>query len=188
MLAMTLVDRESPRRDEVEAFIKRVYSDDYGANAPELPPRLIAHFGDDGEVACAAGLRTDASGFFSERYLTSSVEAVVGGAVSEEVRREHLIEVTSLASRAPKKTARFIGEIGIRARDLGHTWSLFTVTRRLAILLRRYGAPLIYLADADPGRVEDPARWGDYYALDPKVFVSPLTRTPCRSTTISRAA
>lgn len=188
MLAMTLVERGSPRRDEVEAFVTRVYSDDYGAHAPELPPRLIAHFGDDGEVACAAGLRTDASGFFSERYLTGSVEAVVGAAVSEIVRREQLIEVTSLASRAPKKTAGFIGGIGVRARDLGYTWSLFTVTLRLAILLRRHGAPLVYLADAGPGRVEDPARWGDYYAHDPTVFVSSLAPTPCRSTTISRAA
>jgi hypothetical protein len=81
-----------------------------------------------------------------------------------------VFEVTTLASRAPRSTRSFIAEIGEFGERAGFEWLLFTVTRRLHLLIKRLGITPCYLGDADRSRIADPERWGSYYAAEPKVY------------------
>jgi hypothetical protein len=125
---------------------------------------------DRDEIACAAGVRLQDDGFFSERYLDSPIEQALGVASQRAIARAEIFEVTTFASRAPRATAGFIESVGRFGEANGFLWSFFTLTRRLHRLVERLGHPLTLLADADYRRIPDHERWGTYYASEPKVF------------------
>ena len=124
----------------------------------------------DGSVLCAAGLRTERDPFFSEAYLDEPIERVLSGLSGGSVDRAQIFEVSTLASRAPKATTQFINSIVAYGQDQGFAWSFFTLTRRLRLIVERLGLDPTFLADADPRRVSDFGRWGDYYTHQPRVF------------------
>ena len=173
----TIVIREAdPLRGVAETFIRNVYATEYGAQLQSFPSRIFALLNDYDEIACAAGVRFQDDGFFSERYLDSPIEQALGVASRRTIARVEIFEVTTFASRAPRATAGFIESIGRFGEANGFVWSFFTLTRRLHRLLERLGHPLTHLADADHRRIPDHERWGTYYASEPKVFAIPSSR------------
>jgi hypothetical protein len=167
----TIVIREAdPLRGVAETFIRDVYATEYGAQLQSFPSRIFALLSDRGEIACAAGVRFQDDGFFSERYLDSPIEQALGVASRRTIARAEIFEVTTFASRAPRATAGFIESVGRFGEANGFVWSFFTLTRRLHKLVERLGHPLTHLADADHRRIPDHERWGTYYASEPKVF------------------
>jgi len=167
----TIVIREGDAlRYGAEAFIRNVYFVQYGAQLQTFPSRIVALVDDSDEIVCAAGVRLEDDGFFSERYLDSSVEQALGAASKRTIARAEIFEVTTFASRAPRATAGFIESVGNFGETNGFVWSFFTLTRRLHRLVERLGHPLTYLADADYRRIQEHERWGTYYASEPKVF------------------
>jgi Thermostable hemolysin len=167
----TIVIREGDAlRYAAETFIRNVYFAQYGAQLQMFPSRIVALVNDSDEIVCAAGVRLEDDGFFSERYLDSSVEQALGAASKRTIARGEIFEVTTFASRAPRATAGFIESVGNFGETNGLVWSFFTLTRRLHRLVERLGHPLTYLADADYRRIQDHERWGTYYASAPKVF------------------
>lgn len=157
-------------RDVAETFIRNVYAAEYGAELQTFPSRIFALLNDRDEIACAAGVRVEDDGFFSERYLDLPVERALSAASTRTISRGEIFEVTTFASRAPRATTAFIESIGIFGEANGFVWSFFTLTRRLHRLVERLGHPLTQLADADYRRIPDHERWGTYYASAPKVF------------------
>ena len=91
-------------------------------------------------------------------------------AVQERVERQTIFEVSTFASRAPNSTIRFVSEIVAYGKAAGFDWAFFTLTARLQLLLDHIGLALIPLTSADISRVEDPASWGSYYEMSPKVY------------------
>jgi Thermostable hemolysin len=167
----TIVVREGDAlRDHAEAFIRNVYAAEYGAKLQTFPSRIFALLNDRDEILCAAGFRIQDDGFFSERYLDSPIEEVLGAASRRTIARGEIFEVTTFASLAPRATVGFIESVGRFGEANGFVWSFFTLTRRLHRLVERLGHPLIHLADADYRRIPDHVRWGTYYASNPKVF------------------
>jgi hypothetical protein len=167
----TIVIREGDvLRDVAETFIRNVYAGEYGAELQTFPARVLALLNLHGEIVCAAGLRLQDDGFFSERYLESPIEQVLGTASNRTIARGEIFEVTTFASRAPRATMGFIKSVGSFGEENGFVWSFFTLTRRLHRLVERLGHPLTHLADADYRRIPDHERWGTYYASEPKVF------------------
>jgi hypothetical protein len=167
----TIVIREGDAlRDVAEAFIRTVYADEYGAELQAFPSRIFALRDDSGEIVCAAGVRLQHDGFFSEHYLDFPIEQALGAASTRAISRSEIFEVTTFASRAPRATAGFIESVGNFGMTNGFVWSFFTLTRRLHRLVERLGHPLTHLADADYRRIPDHERWGTYYASEPKVF------------------
>jgi len=167
----TIVIREAdPLRGVAETFIRDVYAAEYGAQLQSFPSRIFALLSDRGEIACAAGVRFQDDGFFSERYLDSPIEQALAVASRRTIARAEIFEVTTFASRAPRATAGFIESVGRFGEANGFVWSFFTLTRRLHKLVERLGHPLTHLADADHRRIPDHERWGTYYASEPKVF------------------
>lgn len=167
----TIVIREGDTlRDRSETFIRNVYAAEYGATIQTFPSRIVILVNACGEIACAAGFRTQGDGFFSERYLDLPIEQALRVVAKRTVARSEIFEVTTFASRAPRATPAFIESIGRFGQTNGFLWSFFTLTRRLHRLVERLGHPLTYLADADHRRISDHERWGTYYAAEPKVF------------------
>jgi Thermostable hemolysin len=167
----TVVIREGDAlRGLAETFVRNVYAAQYGAQLEGFPSRIFAVLNDQDEIVCAAGVRLQDDGFFSERYLDSPIEQVLGIASKRAIARGEIFEVTTLASLAPRATASFIEAVGAFGESKGFVWSFFTLTRRLHRLVERLGHPLTHLADADHRRIPDHERWGTYYASEPKVF------------------
>jgi hypothetical protein len=153
-----------------EDFIREAYARQYGAQVTQFANQLICRVAPDGELLCAAGLRRAEDGFFSEQYLAEPVEAALGRSTGLPVRRRDIYEVTTLASQSPREIAAFIDDIIAYGARHGLSWSFFTLTRRLSLLVRRHRLPLIYLGDASASGIADPWAWGRYYETEPKVY------------------
>jgi hypothetical protein len=165
-----IVQRDDPARDELEAFIKRIYRLRYDARIEEFPEQLIAFRGDKGETLCAAGLRTAQDGFFSESYLDAPIEEILGRLSRSTVNRSAIVEVTTLVSLAPAEMVTFITEMIAFGLGSGFSWCFFTATVRLRRMVEKLGLGPIYLANADHRRIDNSERWGRYYAEQPQVF------------------
>jgi len=171
LMGETIVIREGDAlRGHAENFIRNIYAAEYSAKLETFPSRIFTLLSDDGEVACAAGLRFQDDGFFSEAYLTSPIEQVLSRASGRTIARDEIFEITTFASSSPRATAGFIDSIGRFGEANDFLWSFFTLTRRLNRLVQRLGHPLVHQADADYRRISDHERWGTYYASAPKVF------------------
>jgi hypothetical protein len=131
---------------------------------------LIASSDERGDIVCAAGLRSARDGFFSESYLFAPVERVLSEAAAWRVERGDVLEVSTLASRAPRATVHFFGDIVDFGLENGFSWSFFTLTYRLRRMVDRLGLTPICLGDADRRRIANYARWGRYYEAEPKVY------------------
>jgi hypothetical protein len=167
----TLVIREGDvLRSTVETFIRNVYATEYGAQLQTFPSRLFALMNERAEIICAAGVRFQEDGFFSELYLDSPIEQALGMASKRTITRGEIFEVTTFTSRAPRATMQFIKSLEMFGELNGFAWSFFTLTQRLHRLVERLGHPLTHLADADYRRIPGHQRWGTYYASQPKVF------------------
>ena len=165
-----LLGTDHPLRDQAEAFIRRLYAAEYGAEITGFPSRIMASLDRFDQIRSAAGIRSKDDGFFSERYLGVPVEEALSRVSRRGVSRAQIFEVTTLASQAHHTTLRFIEAIGKFGEANGFNWSFFTLTRRLSLLVGRLRHPMIHLADADHRRIPDHHLWGTYYASEPKVY------------------
>ncbi|MEA1672906.1 thermostable hemolysin [Nitrospirillum sp. BR 11163] len=174
-----------PLRPAVEQLVSDTYAQAYGASITHFPRLMMAALDQDGNPACAAGVRTTADGFFSEAYLDQPIERLLGRRSGRHVHRARVFEITTMVSRRANLSAGFFHGLACRGALDGYDWCFFTATSRLRQLLRRFYPPLLVLAQADPARRPDAAAWGRYYESAPAVcaaddwpFLSPaLTRT-----------
>jgi len=167
----TLVLPEHHRlRAKAERFITGVYDEEYGARLGAFPPNLLVEIDHQGEILCAAGLRSCADGFFSEHYLDAPVETTLARLCGQAVTRERIFETSTFASRSPRSAPHFVSQIIDWGAASGFEWSFFTLTRRLSTLLDRLGLELALLGRAHPERIEDAASWGNYYLQEPRVY------------------
>jgi len=164
-----LVTAQHFLRPQTETCISEIYRREYGASISEFPPTLIAAFESEDAPVCAAGLRFASGGFFSESYLAQPIERTLAEWTGRTVERDRIFEVTTLASRSARASLPFLRHIIAFGESHGFDWAFFTATERLRALLRHMGLPLAVLAPADPGRIEHPERWGDYYLCGPRI-------------------
>src|SRR5208283_1288336 len=169
-MAALVISEHHRLRDKAERFIREAYKEEYGARLRAFPRRLLVEIDHQGEILCAAGLRTSADGFFSERYLDTTVEQALTRFQGHPVARNRIFETSTFASRSPRAVPLFIGQIIDWGETSGFEWSFFTITRRLSTLLDRLGLELAPLGRADPARIENADLWGSYYDQEPRVY------------------
>ena len=121
--------RDDPRRQAIEAFIRRRYIEAYDADLEALPSTLIAGTV-DGVIVCAAGLRTASDGFFCEVYVDTSAEDLIETKTCRAAPRSKLFEVTSLCSSSPLVSIDFLRAVALFAFNSGFNWSIFVATIR----------------------------------------------------------
>lgn len=157
----------------VTRFIQTTYLERYSAHITHLPVTLVTLADCNDEIYCAAGLRDGSESFFSENYLDKQINQMIGELSKTSVRRYEIVEVTGLASRTPASSITFMRDLIECGGLLGYNWAVFTVTSRLAVLLKRMGLTMIDLGEARVERISNPEQWGTYYEDAPRVFAFP---------------
>ncbi len=158
-----------PARKEAQDHIRSVYKNVYGAEVTEFAPLLVVAKRLDGEILCAAGIRTAQDGFFSDAYLPADFSAALRQAADLDVPASEIMEVVSLASRTPFPVLPMLDKMIEWGRENGMTCGVFTATKPLRRLLNRTSLAYVELAIADDSKVTNPEAWGSYYDTDPKV-------------------
>lgn len=160
----------SPRRQEVEAFIRDVFARHYGATVSSFAPNL-ALLEQHGRIIAATGWRAAADEpLFLERYLDMPIETAMARLAGIPVRRERIVEVGNLAADKAGSSLHVIMTLAKHLDRLGYEWVVFTATQELVGIFSRLGLPLLALAPANPVRLGDEAAdWGSYYESGPVV-------------------
>jgi len=113
-------------RQAAEGHIHRVYKDVYGAKVTEFAPLIVAASLADGEILCAAGIRTAADGFFSDAYLDGNFSAALSAQTGQSVTTGDIMEVVSLASTTPFPVLPMLDRMIEWGRSHGMTCGVFT--------------------------------------------------------------
>jgi hypothetical protein len=175
---------ESPRYGEVQAHIHKIYHDVYGASIQSFAPLLVACYNSQGNIMCAAGIRTSADGFFSDAYLKEDLNSTVLEQTGQTVAASEIMEVVSLASATPFPVLSMLDAIIHWGRSQGMSLGIFTATAKLRHLLGRAKLSYTALCPANPAHIANPGTWGSYYDTDPWVcafsedFCAPVTLSP----------
>lgn len=181
-------------RTEAQDHIKGVYESVYRANVTEFAPLLVVARRADGDILCAAGVRTAQDGFFSEAYLASDFPVTLRDRTGLDVPACEIMEVVSLASITPFPVLPMLDAMLQWGRDNGMTCGVFTATKPLRRLLKRTNLSFVELASADLSKVSQPEAWGSYYDTDPKVCAfsevlsKPITLSPRAVRLLSEAS
>ena len=160
---------DCPGRKEAQDHIKGVYRNVYGAEVTAFAPLLVVAKRVDGEILCAAGIRTAKDGFFSDTYLKTDFSTVLQQVAHIDVPVGEIMEVVSLASTTPFPVLPMLDKMIEWGRENGMTCGVFTATNPLRRLLKRTSLNYVELAPADISQVSNPKTWGSYYDTDPKV-------------------
>ncbi|WP_435874581.1 thermostable hemolysin [Roseinatronobacter sp.] len=171
---------DCPGRQEAQDHIRQVYRDVYGAEIKEFAPLLVSARRADGEVLCAAGIRTCRDRFFSDRYLEGDFSNVLRTKTGIYAPQEEIMEVVSLASVTPFPVLPMMDAMIRWGQANGMTCGVFTATQSLRRLLKRTGLAYVKLAEAEISKVGEPDLWGSYYETDPWVcaFNKAVTLSP----------
>ena len=164
------LNAEHSLRGGAERLIRAVYALHYGAHVTIFPKTIIALSDSKDRIHAAAGFRDFTEPFFSEHYLDTPIEEMIGRTARRRIEREAIVEVSSLASRTPAISVQFLNKLVLYGEELGYEWAFFTATNRLEKLLRRMRLPLFCLGTACSSRVPNPEQWGTYYETDPRVL------------------
>jgi hypothetical protein len=160
----------SARREEAEAFIRKVFFRHYGAQVSTFAPNLML-LEQDRRIVAAAGWRSAAaSPLFLERYLDLPVERAMAHLAERPVQRERIVEVGNLATQKNGSSIPVILALAEHLDRLGHEWVVFTATSELVGIFSKLGLPLLALGPAEPTRLGAAAKqWGSYYDTRPVV-------------------
>lgn len=166
----------APGRGDVEAFIRAVYRQHYGAEVQRFAPVLVSLHDEHGERVAAAGYRAaDLGPLFLERYLGAAVEYLLPAEAGRAPRRAGIVEVGHLAAGRSGEGRRLIRLLAPHLADEGFQWVVSTLTQELRNVFVRMGVAPLALGEADPAVLGDEAaQWGSYYDHRPLVLAGRL--------------
>lgn len=168
---LTLMDPMHPRRQDAEAFVRKVFFNAYCARLDSFYPVLVSIGYPHGGYAAVAGVRpAGGEALFSEHYLDDPVEKVLN------VERQKIVEIGNLAPASAGQARWLICTLTEFLTGAGFTHVVFTAVPRLKNAFRRMGLPLTKLADARQERLpgELIAGWGTYYECKPAVYTGDI--------------
>lgn len=167
---------DDAQRAEVEAFIRAIYAERFGAVLRHFAPQLVSLRDDDGRLLAAAGYRgAGEQALFLERYLDEPVEAALARHAGQPPARAGVVEVGHLAAGRAGEGRRLILLLGPHLAAQGFQWVVSTLTQELRQLFVRIGVTPLALGAADAQALgAEAADWGDYYAHRPVVLAGHL--------------
>ena len=173
--ALVVHRHDDPRRAEVEAFVRGIFAQRYGAQVQQFAPVLVS-LQDQGEIVAAAGYRSAADApLFLERYLSSPIEALLAPQAVAQPARRSVVEVGHLAASRSGEGRRLIALLGPHLASQGFQWVVNTLTTELRQLFVRIGVTPLALGTADPAALgAEAVHWGSYYDHRPVVLAGHL--------------
>jgi hypothetical protein len=162
----------TPGRATVEACIRGVYRQHYGAELRAFAPALVGLHDAEGALLAAAGYRAgDPGPMFLERYLRAPVDRLLVQAGAGCAERRRIVEVGHLAALRPGAGRRLFAPLALHLAAQGFDWVVGTLTEELRRLFERLGIEPTPLGRADPALLgPDAALWGSYYDHRPMVL------------------
>jgi len=181
--ALTLkIAAAGPERARVLDFIRERFITCFDAKIDDDTPTLVGAFDSAGVLIAGFGLRDASSGFFCERYLGEAIEDALTRACRRPIQRHETIEVTHLCATRFGLLAQLLPVLPDALIANGFRTLTCTATDRLACFFERRGLRPITLAaaraDALPADMQ--ARWGRYYAANPRVLAGDLATARSR--------
>jgi hypothetical protein len=169
---------QDPGRPDVEAFIRGVFRDRYGATLSTFAPMLVS-LCDDGAIVAAAGYRrADGGPLFLERYLDAPVDALLAPHAGTVPSRAGIVEVGHLAAVRAGEGRRLVLQLGPHLAAQRFHWVVSTLTEELRQLFVRIGVAPLALGRADPAVLgDDASAWGRYYEHRPVVLAGHLQQS-----------
>lgn len=163
-------DAASPRRAEVESFIRSTFSRHYGADVRSFAPQLMLVENDQGLVAASGWRSAKDAALFLENYLDQPIEQAMARLADQPAERSRIVEVGHLAAERNGGSLHVILALAAHLHQQGYEWVVFTATQELIGIFSRLGLPLLALAKADPARLGAAANdWGSYYDTEPVI-------------------
>ncbi len=170
-MKIEFLEIDHPKREAAKGHIRKVYFDTYGARINTFAPLLVTVTNQDDQIVCVGGIRTKASGFFSDVYLDTDLDKAIYALDGIKTPASQIMEVVSVASTTPFPVLPMFDAMLSWGRANGMTCGVFTVTKPLRKLLKRTGLHFNALCTADISCVNDPKSWGTYYETEPTVCV-----------------
>lgn len=166
---------DDPRRHEVEAFIRGVYAERYGADVVGFAPTLVS-LRDGSGIVAAAGYRSAGDGdLFLESYLPAPIETLLAAHAERAPDRQRIVEVGHLAAARAGEGRRLIALLARHLAGQRFDWVVSTLTSELRHLFVRIGVAPLALGAADPASLgPESGRWGTYYDHHPVVLAGQL--------------
>lgn len=164
--------------ETVAGFIRRRFTQAYGAEPVLRIPALLALTTAQGTLLAAVGVRN--AGFerlFLEDYLLVPVEAVMPVPGTE---RRKIAEIAHLAGVEAGVSRYLFASLSVWLDATGYEWVVCTGTDQLRNSFHRLGIATEVLANADPARLPDGgAGWGRYYEHHPVVMAVNVAEAMC---------
>jgi Thermostable hemolysin len=164
------------KRADLEQFIRGVFAHAFGAELHSYYPNLLA-FTTGTHTRGVVGYRDGmVKPLFSEHYLDSPAENVIGIHMDQDIERRHLVEVGNLALAGRGEVRWVIAAMTVFLYAAGYRWVLFTAVKPLYNAFQRLGLKPIQIAKPDPRRLpEGGSNWGRYYQSDPMVCAGDIS-------------
>lgn len=159
-------------RAEVEAFIKAVFKQAYGAEINHFMPQLVALRDSNGVLMAAFGWKKASTGpLFLEQYLDEPIESLISKTLGKQITRDEITKIGNLAVANPRNAGILIAHVIQHSLDIGIQWCVATAHHSLQNGLIKGGRDVYPLYNADKARltVEEQAKWGSYYQHMPQV-------------------
>jgi hypothetical protein len=167
-----VVSVNSPYRAEVEAFIKAVFKQSYGANLTSFMPKLVALRDANGVLMAAFGLQSAlGNALFLEQYIDIPIEQLISERLHRHIARKEITSIGNLAVANPRNAGILISHVIQHCLDLGIKWCVATAHHSLQNGLIKSGRDVYALASADPAKLpnEELQHWGSYYQHMPQI-------------------
>jgi len=136
-------------------------------------PNLITVIGKDKAIFSAVGFRNAKDGeLFLEQYLDEKIEKILSRIAKEEISRDEIVEIGSLASMKRGMAKLLYIAIAAFLYKQKYRYVVATGTKFLQNYFKKAGLKPLIIADAKKSRLRNKdVDWGSYYDSEPKVMV-----------------
>lgn len=171
-LRLDMVKKEDVLMPLVQGFARRVYRKRYGANLNTFCKELLTLISNRYGVLSCVGINTHESGrFFLEQYLDRPVEEEISGCIGEDIKREEIVEVGTMAVLQGGLCRLMMAGLAGYLTQNGKRFIVCTAVQSISNTFSNFKIPFYTIKKADRDRLkEGAADWGNYYDSQPNVI------------------
>lgn len=159
-------------RPAIESFIRKRFSQAYGATINSFLPVLVASV--NVQVNAVIGVRAGYQPLMVEQYLDSSIVDTLAQHGINTTGSE-IAEIGNLCSTSQRYTLPLLLTTVSALWESGFNYMVFTANQQVRSMFERFGLAATSLCNATQEAVSNgPDNWGSYYDNNPEVMVLSL--------------